>query len=40
VPTIGPLWIARVTVTTLVGTGVVAVVDGVMRAVRVQPLDD
>jgi len=40
VPMIGPLWIARVTVTTLVGTGVVAVFDGVMRAVRVQPLDD
>ncbi|MEY4391421.1 MAG: hypothetical protein RLZZ544_130, partial [Actinomycetota bacterium] len=31
---------ARITVTTLVGAGIVAVTDGVMRAVRVQPLDD
>ena len=40
VPMIGPAWIARITVTTLVGAGIVAVTDGVMRAVRVQPLDD
>lgn len=37
VPMIGPLWIARMTVTTLVGAGVVAVIDGVVRAMRVQP---
>jgi len=40
VPMIGPLWIARMTVTTLMGAGVVAVVDGVVRAVRVQPTVD
>lgn len=40
VPMIGPAWVARITVTTLVGAGIVAVTDGVMRAVRVQPLDD
>ena len=36
-PMTGPMWMARVTVTTLVGAGAVAVTDGVIRAVRVQP---
>ena len=40
VPMIGPAWVARITVTTLLGAGVVAVVDGVLRAVRVQPNPD
>lgn len=40
VPMVGPVWIARITVTTLVGAGVVAVVDGVVRVMRVQPSTD
>lgn len=39
VPMTGPMWIARVTVATLAGAGTVAVVDGVLRAVRVQPVN-
>lgn len=39
-PMLGPSWMARITVTTLVGAGTVAVVDGLVRAMRVQPSVD
>ena len=40
VPMFGPMWWARAIVPLLVGAGVVAVVDGVVRAVRVEPAAD
>ena len=37
VPMFGPVWLARVIVPVIVGVGVVAAVDGAVRAVRVEP---
>lgn len=37
VPMLGPLWWARAVVPVIVGVGVVAAVDGAVRAVRVEP---
>lgn len=38
IPFMGPLWIARVTVLAMIGAGVVAVIDGVVRVMRVEPM--
>jgi hypothetical protein len=38
VPMLGPVWTARANVAVLLGFGLVAVIDGVMRVMRVEPL--
>lgn len=36
-PMMGPLWLGRITVATMIGVGVAAAVDGVMRVMKVEP---
>ena len=38
IPFMGPLWVARVTVLSMIGVGLVATIDGVIRVMRVEPM--